>query len=533
MIDILIIGSGGAGLCSAIEAKKDGINVTVLSKTSPTSSQTCQAQGGINACIDKENDSIENHINDTLKSAHNIGDEKAIKLLCENAEDSIKWLEDLAVPFSKNKQNQVAQRKLGGTSNARACYSSDYTGLKILHTLFDTCLKKDIDFLDDYMLLNIIVKNNIAQGITVLNIKTSTVEQILAKKIIIASGGYGGIYAGYNTNSYATTGDGVASAFRAGCELSNMEYIQFHPTSLKNHGILISESARGEGGYLVTKDGKRFIDELKPRDEVARAIGIKIANDEDIFLDLRHLGYDKIITSMPQEYSLALQYTGLKMEKDLIPIMSVAHYTMGGIKTDINCQTNIINLYAVGECSNNGVHGANRLGGNSLLEIVVFGRIAGKHAVENLSKFIVEDKLSNIFQSDKNSIDEIFTLPNQINFYKIKKLLGELLYTNVGLFRNEKKLQYALEQIIQWQNDLELMGIGDKSKIYNTNLKEFYEFKNMLQLSQVVILSALKRKESRGAHYRIDYKNENKSFQKESIITNINDKISMEFKDAS
>ena len=519
MIDVLILGAGGAGLSSAIEAKEDGVNVVVLSKTYPTASQTSQAQGGINASLDEIDDSVENHIDDTLNSSHKIGNKQTIEFMCKNAKDTIKWLDDLSVPFSRDKNGNIAQRKLGGTTSARACYSSDYTGLKILHTLYDTCIKKDIKFYNEYMLLNIIVEDKIAVGVSVLNIKTTKVEQFLAKKIIIASGGYSGIYTNFNTNSYATTGDGVVAAFRAGCELSNMEYIQFHPTALSSNCILISESARGEGGYLVTKDGKRFVDELLPRDEVARAIFKKIQTGDEVFLDLRHFGKEKIISSMPQEYNLAFQYLNLKMDEDLIPIKPVAHYSMGGISADINCQTNIKNLYAVGECANNGVHGANRLGGNSLLEIILFGRIAGKKASENLDETDVLDKEYLVFKEDKQYIKDIFNFPNKINFYERKELLGKELYKNVGLFREESKLKNGLKHIRQWQNEYTDMGIKDKSNIYNTNLKEFIEFKNMLEISEVVIKSAISRKESRGAHYRLDYIDEDKNYEKESIIS--------------
>ncbi|MCK5110678.1 MAG: FAD-dependent oxidoreductase [Arcobacteraceae bacterium] len=531
--DVLIIGSGGAGLSCAIEAKRNGAKVLVLSKTTPTASQTCQAQGGINACLDEETDSIQNHINDTMKSSHKIGNSEAIKVLCTKAKDTILWLDNLAVPFSKDANGNIAQRKLGGTSNARACYSSDYTGLKILHTLYDTCIKENVDFIEDKMLLDLIVSNNTVLGAVVLDIKTTEVEQIFAKKVVLATGGYAGIYTNFNTNSLATTGDGLAVALRAGCRLKNMEYVQFHPTALKENSILISESARGEGGYLVTSDGERFIDELKPRDEVARAIYQQLQDNKEVFLDLRHLGIEKIMKLMPQEYNLALQYTGLKMDVDLIPIKPVAHYSMGGIKTDPRCHTNIKHLYAIGECAANGVHGANRLGGNSLLEIILFGRIAGQNASKDLDKIkIVEDENKTI-QNDITYIDELFEYPNTINFYEKKELLGKILYENVGLFRNETDLQTASKQIAQWQKEYTQMGIGDKSRVYNTNLKEFIEFKNMLDISEVVILSAIERCESRGAHYRIEYTNEEEQFEKQSIVTKTNENLNLEFINAS
>lgn len=521
MIDILIIGSGGAGLTAALEAKKSSKNVVVLSKTYPTQSQTCQAQGGINAVLSKESsqDTQTNHINDTLKSAHHIGNLETIHYMCNKSEQTIKWLDDIGVPFSRDDTNTIAQRKLGGASQSRACYSSDYTGLKILHTLYDNCIKEGIEFINEHMLLSLITENNVLKGIITLDIKNSEVKQILAKSVILATGGYAGLYDGYTTNSTASTGETINSALEVGVKLSNMEYIQFHPTSLKQSCILISESARGEGGYLVTADGKRFVDELSARDIVARAIDVKIQNNEEVFLDLRHLGIDKIKEVMPQEYDLAFQFAQLKLDKDLIPITPAAHYTMGGIKTNLYGETNIKNLYAVGECSSNGVHGANRLGGNSLLEIVTFGKLVAQKAIENSKKTkTIENKEYPHYIKQKEYIKSLFTLPNHIDFYPIQKELGELLYNKVGLFREEIGLKDALKKIEQWEKELLQMGITDKSKIYNTNLKEFIEFTNKLQLSKSIVISAIHRKESRGAHYRVDFKSENKEYAKETIL---------------
>ena len=527
MIEILIVGSGGAGLTAALEAKKYCDDVVVLSKTTPTSSQTCQAQGGINAVINSTDDSVQKHIEDTLISAHNIGNKETIEYMCKNSFDTIKWLDDIGVPFSRDENNNIAQRKLGGAKHPRACYSSDYTGLKILHTLYDNCLKNDIKFINEHMLLNFIVEGEEIKGITCLDIQNSQVKQILAKKVIVASGGYAGIYNQYNTNSTATTGDAISAALRAGCEISNMEYVQFHPTALKDSCILISESARGEGGYLVTKDETRFVDELQARDVVARAIYKKIESGDEVFLDLRHLGKEKIMECMPQEYDLAFQFMQLKLDEDLIPITPAAHYTMGGIKTDIDGKTNIKNLYAVGECSSNGVHGANRLGGNSLLEIITFGKLVAKNATSDTNSST--NNITNIeydrFLKDKELIEDIFTFENKINFYNKKESLGELFYKDVGLFREEKSLETVLETIKDLNSEIKLMGLSDKSKIYNTNLKEFIEFKNMIELSQTIVLSALHRSESRGAHYRIDFQNEDDNFSKDTIVKLVEDKI--------
>jgi len=531
MIDVLIIGSGGAGLSAALESKQCGKKVVVLSKTYPTQSQTCQAQGGINGVLQKENstDTKELHRKDTLQSAHEIGDIDTINYMCENSTQTIQWLDDIGVPFSRDENNNIAQRRLGGASNSRACYSSDYTGLKVLHTLYDNCIKNNIEFIDEHMLLNFIVEDEVIKGITCLDIKTTEVKQILAKSVIVATGGYAGLYNGYTTNSTASTGDSITAALRVGCAVSNMEYIQFHPTSLKGSCILISESARGEGGYLVTKDEERFVDELAARDVVARAILEKIESGDEVFLDLRHLGIEKIKETMPQEYDLALEFCHLKLDQDLIPIMPAAHYTMGGIKTNMYGETNIKNLYAVGECSSNGVHGANRLGGNSLLEIVTFGKLVGKTAIENIdekAQFVVKEyeKLA----EDKEYINNLFELPNTIDFYDIKKDMGKLFYNKVGLFREEEKLKEVLEDIKIWEKQRSQMGISDKSKVYNTNLKEFIEFSNKLELSEAIVVSAIHRKESRGAHYRIDFKEENEKFACETLVVKKDENIIVE-----
>lgn len=383
--DVLIIGNGGAGLSAAIEAKKYSSNIVVISKTYPTSSQTCQAQGGINAVLNHKIDSIQSHISDTTKAANKLESSESIKYMCENAEETIHWLDELGVPFSRDTQNNIAQRNFGGANHPRTCYSSDYTGLKILHTLYDTCLKENIEFINEHQVLSFIKEDesNTIKGINILNISNGEISQIFAKSIIIASGGYAGLYHNFTTNSTATTGEVLNAALNIGCELENIEFVQFHPTSLKKNRILISESARGEGGYLVDQNGDRFIDELKPRDEVSRAIYKKIENGDKIYLDLRHLGMDKIKESMPQEYNIVYDFTGIRLDLDLLEITPSAHYTMGGIKVTIDGNTNINNLFACGECSSNRVHGANRLGGNSLLEIITFGRLTGKNASLN------------------------------------------------------------------------------------------------------------------------------------------------------
>ncbi len=500
--DVLIIGAGGAGLTAALAAKDAGASVRVITKEYPTRSQTCMAQGGMNAALGNvSQDSIEDHIQNTLKSAHGEADEEAVRYMCSEAPNAIKWLDEIGVCFSRTTDGKIAQRRLGGASAPRACYAQDYTGLKILHTLYERCLKKDVEMLSERYLLDLLTKEDGSVcGALILNIRSGEVEHHFAKSVILATGGYSRIYDKYSTNSTASTGDGIAAASRAGAKLLGMEFVQFHPTGLKNSSILISESARGEGGYLLNSKGERFTNELAPRDEVSRAINEQILAGEAVFLDIRHLGEEFIDENLPQERKLALLYENVDPVKDLIPIKAVAHYTMGGIEVDNKSQTSVSGLFACGECANHKVHGANRLGGNSLLEIVVFGREAGKSAANYT---FCDDKSKNDFDFKKrtNFIDTSKEFSNEIDFYQKREFVGELFYKKVGIIRKESELLSAQEEIRLLKNQLPMMGVKDSSKFYNTNLIEFIEFRNMLDVCEAVVTGALKRKESCGAHF--------------------------------
>jgi len=530
MVDVLIIGSGGAGLTAALSAKEAGASVLVVGKTYPTNSQTSMAQGGINAALGNVmEDHVSSHIADTIKSAHGLCDEDMVRKMCADAPQTIAWLENLGVPFSRldpssiiNHQssiNTVAQRQMGGASAKRACYAQDYTGLKILHTLYDTCLKENIDFLDEHYLLNLIVKDDVVKGATFLEMRTGEVIQIDAKSVVMATGGYGSLYHGNTTNAYGSTGDGVAAVLRAGGAVSDMEFIQFHPTALKHSAILISESARGEGGYLVNEKNERFIDELKPRDEVARAIFAQITEGQRVFLDVRHLGEEKLMELLPQEVELCKMHEHVDPASELIPIKPVAHYTMGGIDVDYALEvTGIKGCFAVGECSNAKVHGANRLGGNSLLEIVAFGRFAGenayKHSIYASSKPAEEIQK----QKDQAELDTLLTQENPQNFYPYRELLGNLFYEKVGIVRDNEHLHEALEEVINVQVAQKHMGISDKSKTNNQNLIDFLEFKNALLLAPTIISAAIARDESRGAHFKVGFEEENEDLKKHIVL---------------
>ena len=526
MLDILIIGSGGAGLSAALCAKEQGSTVLVVGKSYPTASQTSMAQGGMNAALGNVTpDSIQAHIDDTIKSAHGLCNEQMVKKMCEDAPHSIAWLEKLGVPFDRTPKSKVAQRQLGGASSKRACYAQDYTGLKILHTLYDNCLKEKIEMLEEHLLLNLIVEEKVVLGATFLDIVTGEVKEIRAKATIIATGGYGALYKNFTTNSEGATGDGIAAVLRAGGTISNMEFIQFHPTALKGSAILISESARGEGGYLVNSKGERFIDELLPRDVVARAIFEQINQGKEVFLDIRHLGEEKLLHLMPQEVQLCRLHEGIDPIRELIPIKPVAHYTMGGIDVNENLEvTGLKNCYAVGECSNAKIHGANRLGGNSLLEIVSLGRLAGSNATG--CSFQATETNHAQLQNDQEYIESLFEeYPYEKNFYEIQDYLGEAFYKKAGIVRDNTQLNNFLNELRVIKADLDDMGIGDKNRENNTNLVDFIQFQNLLEVGEVVLDAALVRDESRGAHYKTAFPKEEDKFFKANSLYWIEDKV--------
>ena len=531
--DVIIIGAGASGLTAALNAKKNGAKVAVIAKTLPTHSQTVQAQGGINAVLYEDDDSVEQHIEDTYKGSYNISNKRNIEYMCKNAKDTILWLDSIGVPFNRNKNDKIAQRKFGGTKKIRTCYSSDYTGLKIVHTLYDQCISNDIQFYNEHQVLELIVSNNECFGCIAYDIVDGKVKEFISKSTILATGGYAGIYKNHTTNSLSTTADGIAIAFKAGADLSNMEFVQFHPTTLENTNILISESARGEGGLLLDENENRFIDELSTRDEISREIFKKIVKKEKVYLDLRHIEKEKIEELIPQEMRLASEFSNIDISKELLPITPAAHYSMGGIKTDINTNTSIKSLYACGECAQADIHGANRLGGNSLLEIVTFGKIAGVNATKNISTETINQKtISKYINQNKSKIKTLLQRDkSSYSIHKTKNTLGDLMFKKAGLFKDEETLLSLSKEIEELEASLDSIHIDDKSSIYNKNLLEYFELENSICVSKTLVFSAMKRKESRGSHYREDFNKANKLYEKPSILTYKNDQIELNFED--
>ncbi len=523
MTDLLVIGSGGAGLSAALEAARSGAKVCVVTKSLPTQAQTCMAQGGINAALGNlEPDSVEEHVADTLRSAHGLADEAMIRRCCEAGPETIEWLDRLLTPFSrlegaKTPLQSIAQRRLGGASHPRACYAQDYTGLKILQTLYDRCLEAGVEFRTRHYLLDLLVRNETVSGAIFWDQDAGEVVALHARSTLLATGGFGALYHGYSTNAAGATGDGMAALLRAGGVLRNMEFVQFHPTALEGSAILISEGARGAGATLIDQAGERFTDELGPRDEVARAIFAKIRQGERVYLDLRHLGEKRLNELMPQELHLARLHAGIDPLKEPLPIAPAAHYSMGGIAVDRDLSAlGLRGLWAAGECAEAGIHGANRLGGNSLLEIVAFGRIAAKNA---LNSPVNPAEHTEELESAKRRIDALLQRKGKLSPHSKRKILGKRLYHDLGIVRDRELMEDALSYLGDLQSRLPQVAPQDPSRRHNQALIELLEYENSLLLARALCESALHRRESRGAHWRSDFPQEDPEFAQPTLYS--------------
>ncbi len=527
MKDLLVIGSGIAGLSAALEAASKGAKVSIVTKTLPTQALSCMAQGGINAALGNvESDSIKEHIADTLQAARGLADEEMVRRLCEAGPKSIEWLDKMLVPFSRIKSSSaanaprnsslktIAQRRLGGASHPRACYAQDFTGLKILQTLYDRALDMGVEFIAQSYLLDLLSDGDRVFGALILNKQKGETYAIKAKATILATGGYGAIYHGYTTDAYGSTGDGAAAVLRAGGTLEDMEFVQFHPTAMAPSAILISESARGAGAILINENFERFTDELAPRDEVARAIFDQIAAGHHVYLDLRPIAKEILNELMPQEIRLAKLHAQIDPLKEPIPVMPTLHYTMGGIAVDSNFQIRALKgAFAVGECACARVHGANRLGGNSLLELVAFGRIAANNALAvDLPPKTKIDIDAN--KKAQKRISQMLKRPTRYNLYQKQKILGKRLYHDLGVVRESRLMKDALNYLDLLDERLDETGTGDRAKTYNQALNDLLEYENALILARALTLAALKREESRGAHYRRDFPKESPKWQR-------------------
>jgi succinate dehydrogenase / fumarate reductase flavoprotein subunit len=518
--DIVVIGGGLAGMRAAVEAAERGADVAIVSKMHPVRSHSGAAQGGINAALgNREDDSPENHAFDCAKGSDYLGDQDAIEVMAEDAPSQIIWLEHRGCIFSRMPDGRIAQRPFGGAGSPRTCYSADVTGLVILHTLWEQLERFKVKVYEEYFATALCVEDGIGTGVVAYNMRNGELELVSAKATIFATGGAGRVYA-KTTNGYASTGDGMAIAYRAGIPLMDMEFVQFHPTSLKENGVLLSEAARGEGAYLLNAEGERFMfkyapnkGELASRDVVSRAEWTEILEgrgiDGCVLLDLRHLGREKILERLPQIRELALDATGKDAIDTPIPILPGMHYTMGGIATDKDGATNIPGVYAAGECACVSVHGANRLGGNSLLETIVFGSRAAAHA-SNYIKGISDVKPSTkTLQAEQDRINGILARSGGERHSHVRKALNAAMSDHAFIFRDAQTLSKGMDALRQVRETATTMTVQDKSKTFNTDLVNLLETEFLIDIAQPLMLGALNRDESRGAQARTDFPDRN------------------------
>ncbi|MFN2197179.1 MAG: FAD-binding protein [Anaerolineales bacterium] len=548
--DLVVVGAGLAGTWAAMVAAGQGVkDVAVLSKIHPLRSHSGAAQGGIAAALGnvrpvpdtgprgpleqlppdaKAVDSWELHMFDTIKGSDWLGDQDSIEIMVKEAIDIVYEYEHMGCVFSRTPDGRIAQRRFGGHSAPRANFAADWTGHVLLHTIHEQALKNNVTFYSEWYCLDLIVEDNVCRGVVAMDIRTGKLFTLRAKAVMFGTGGYGRAYK-ITSNAYANTGDGVAIAYNAGVPLMDMEFVQFHPTGLYKHGILMSEACRGEGGYLTNANGERFMEkyapdkmELAPRDLVSRSEqteidqGRGIGDDgEGIYLDLRHLGAEKILKRLPQVRELAIDFVGVDPIDNPVPIQPTAHYSMGGIPTNADGQviydadgTPVTGFFAAGECACVSVHGANRLGTNSLLEASVFGRRAGYAIARFINGGAELQPLSGDPAGKQQQRIQRLMEGNGKPSESIEEIAQELKTTmtnQAGIFRDRQGLESAREKIRELNERFKQARVMDHSHVFNTDVLSALESEHLLSFSELIVAGALEREESRGAHFRTDF----------------------------
>ncbi len=529
--DIVIIGAGLAGLRAAVECVGQA-NVAVVSKVLPTRSHSGAAQGGITAPLgNEEEDHWEWYFYDTVKGGDYLGDQDAVEILVKDSPRAIYELEHMGVPFSRTTEGKIAQRNFGGHTRdygkkpvKRACYAADHTGRVVLDTLFDQCLRHQAKFYPEHYLLSLIMDKRRCVGVVTYDLATGELHLLQAKTVLLATGGCGKVYT-TTSNGNATTGEAFTLAYNLGIPLEDMEFVQFHPTGLYPLGILVSEAARGEGGFLRNRLGERFMERYAPtvkdlaaRDVVSRAIlreireGRGIGGKDYVHLDLTHLGEEKIEEKLWEIASFVRIYTGIDPVYDPVPVVPTCHYMMGGIPTDVDGRvladekgSIVPGLYAAGECACVSVHGATRLGCNSLLDLLVFGRRSGLAMKEKIKDIEHPSLSKDRLKSSEEKIARLLNHPVQEKIDPLRKKMRSVMMDYGSVFRDEDGLRKGMEEILNLKGRYKEIGVVNKGKIFNYELMEAFELGHQLDLAYVILFSALQRRESRGAHYREDF----------------------------
>ena len=548
--DVIIIGGGLTGLRAALEVYDSGFRGAVLSKVHPLRSHSVAAQGGMNASLgnvsgeDGSSDSWSMHAYDTVKGSDYLADQDAVERMCREATSTVYELEHMGTVWSRLKDGKIAQRPFGGAGFPRTCYAADRTGHNALNTLYERVLDSDIPVFEEFFVMSLVKNKGRCIGCTAIELMTGKIHGFTSKAVLMATGGFGRIY-NRSTNALINTGDGHALALDAGVPLKDMEFVQFHPTTLYGTNILMSEGARGEGGILLNREGKRFMEDyapnsvdLAPRDVVARSIEQEIKEGRGydggyINLDLTHLGSDRIKERLPGIRQIAMDFAGVDPIDELVPVQPGQHYSMGGIDVDINGVTELQGLYAAGECACISVHGANRLGGNSLLETVVFGRLVADKIIMDISDLNKPDitPVKSAVKGIESKIEEILGRKDGSNFFKVKDELTEIMFRKFGIFRDAKRMEEGLNKIKIMQEKLSHLTPNNKRLAVNQTLIQFLELEGMLKIAEVVAYGAIKRKESRGSHTRTDHPDrDDDHYLKHTLATLKDGKINISYK---